>query len=304
MTRDRPRLTRRPCRDSAEMADQRRRELQLPREMAAQLGRATVEATREGWYRAASGRAVDISEAVRRARASAVSLRPDDPLPEPPSGRYRQTVVEVANETTLAAGHRLAEAGLEPLVLNFANGVHPGGGFLGGARAQEEVLCRSSALYETLAGDPMYEAHSLRDRPDSTNWAIYSPDVPVIRRDGGEALEEPWALSFLTCAAPYAPAIGQPEAGDLLAARIRRVLEIAHAFEHPSLVLGAWGCGAFRNDPRRTARDFRAALEGDYAGAFSHVSFAVVDWSPERRFLQPFCEEFASPPSSPALERS
>lgn len=45
------------------------------------------------------------------------------------------------------------------LVLNFTNGIQPGGGFLGGARAQEEVLCRSSALYHTLDGDPMYRHH-------------------------------------------------------------------------------------------------------------------------------------------------
>jgi hypothetical protein len=55
-----------------------------------------------------------------------------------------------------------------------------------------------------------------------------------------------------------------------------------------------WGCGAFENDPRRTAVDFRQALEGDYSGAFSEVVFAITDWSPERRILGPFRDVFAA----------
>ena len=85
-----------------------------------------------------------------------------------------------------------------------------------GATAQEEVLCRSSALYQTLLGDRMYDEHRRRQLPDSTDWAIYSPNVPVFRMDDGTELEHPWLLSFITCAAPYAPVVGQPQAGDLL----------------------------------------------------------------------------------------
>ena len=82
--------------------------------------------------------------------------------------------------------------------------------------------------------------------------------------------------------------------GDLLEKRIHRVLAIARAYGHTALVLGAWGCGAFRNDPVRTARDFRRALEGPFDGAFSHVLFAITDWSPDRRILGPFRDTFAS----------
>jgi uncharacterized protein (TIGR02452 family) len=201
--------------------------------------------------------------------------------------------VQVTNETTLGASFRLVESGLRPLALNFANGVHPGGGFLGGARAQEEVLCRSSALYRTLVDDPMYEEHRKRPRPDSTDWAIYSPDVPVFQKDDGTELDQPWLLSFITCAAPVASRIGQPESGDLLQRRIQRVFSIAQAFGHSSLVLGAWGCGAFRNDTHGTAVDFRQALENEFRGAFSDIVFAITDWSPERKFLGPFRDVFA-----------
>lgn len=63
---------------------------------------------------------------------------------------------------------------------------------------------------------------------------------------------------------------------------------IAAAYEHPALVLGAWGCGAFGNDPQRTAADFRKALEGEFANTFSDVVFAIADWSPGRRFIGPW----------------
>jgi uncharacterized protein (TIGR02452 family) len=139
----------------------------------------------------------------------------------------------------------------------------------------------------------MYEAHRERPRPDSTDWAIYSPDVLVFRKDDGTELDRPWLLSFITCAAPYAPTIGQPESGDLLQMRIHRVLSVAKAFGYSALVLGAWGCGAFGNDAHRTAVDFRDALENDFRGAFSDVVFAITDWSPERRFLGPFRDVFA-----------
>lgn len=283
-----------PCLDSDEIATTRKRELDITRHVAAELGRSAVEAAERGYYVCEGGKRVDWSRYVQTACAAKVSIPPNTSLPEREFHPFPVTRVQVTNETTLGAARRLVDSGLKPVALNFANGIHPGGGFLSGARAQEEVLCRSSALYQTLVGDPMYQAHRQRPRPDSTEWAIYSPDVPVFRTDDGTALEEPWLLSFITCAAPYAPAIGQPESGDLLQRRIRRVLAIAQAYRHTALVLGAWGCGAFRNDPLWTARDFRQALETEFDGAFSDVVFAVTDWSPERRFLGPFSNVFNS----------
>jgi uncharacterized protein (TIGR02452 family) len=88
--------------------------------------------------------------------------------------------------------------------------------------------------------------------------------------------------------------IGRAESANLLRQRIQRVLTIAQAYQYDSLVLGAWGCGEFANDPLQTATDFRSALEGNFAGAFSRVFFAIVDWSDERRFLRPFCAVFSN----------
>ena len=282
------------CLDFEQMAASRRQELNIPRDVAVALGRSAVEAARTGLYVTRTGSEVVWREAVQAACAAKLSIRPDAVLPNNARLTFTETKVQVTNETTFGASRRLAERGLRPLALNFANGIQPGGGFLNGARAQEEVLCRSSALYQTLIDDPMYDEHRKRPLPDSTDWAIYSPDVPVFRTDDGTELQHPWPLSFITCAAPYAPTIGQPQAGDLLQKRIHRVLAIARSYGHTALVLGAWGCGAFENDPYRTARDFRQALENDFSGAFAEIIFAITDWSPERKFLGPFRDVFAA----------
>jgi uncharacterized protein (TIGR02452 family) len=282
-----------PCLDSEAHGNLCRDMLMVPRMQAAELGRSAVKAAEEGVYRTDDGREVRWKHLVDAACAQKLSIPPDQALPKLKRDRM-DTRVQVANETTLEAAKRLVNQGLKVMALNFANGVNPGGGFLHGARAQEEVLCRSSALYMTLRGDPMYQAHSQRPLPDSTSWAILSPSVPVFRLDDGTLLDAPWTVSFLTCAAPYAPAVGQPKSGDLLKERIHRVLSIASAYGYEALILGAWGCGAFANAPWRTAQDFRQALEGDFARSFSEVVFAVTDWSPERRFLGPFCKVFTT----------
>lgn len=283
-----------PCLDSADMATSCRMELDISRNIAAKPGLSALEIVKNGFYFSASGKKVEIDSLIKSACSARRSIPPDEQLIDCGSVLFSETRIQVANETTLGASLRLVKGGLRPLALNFASGVQPGGWFLDGAKAQEEVLCRSSALYQTLVNDQMYEEHRKRQQPDSTDWAIYSPDVPVFRNDGGSKLKEPWLLSFITCAAPYAPIIGQPKSGDLLERRIHRVLSIAKSFGYSTLVLGAWGCGAFFNDPHRTAVDFRKAIEGDFRGAFADIVFAITDWSGDRKFLGPFRDVFES----------
>mgnify|MGYP000868269526 FL=1 len=281
-----------PCLDSDEMAASRKLTSWIDRDLARSLGERAVVAAEDGFYFLEDGSKVAWRTQVERARASRISIAPEAPLPLHVVEPVEETVIQVANKTTLQAGRELVDAGHRPLALNFANGITPGGGFLSGARAQEEGLCRSSALFVTLQNDAMYQFHRARPRPDSTEWCIVSPDVPVFRGDAGNALKETWLLSFITSAAPYAPSIGQPESGDLLKKRIRRVLAIASAYGYKALVLGAWGCGAFGNDPQRTAEDFHEILTTEFCGHFSNIVFAITDWSPERRMLGPFRDVF------------
>ena len=286
-----PKTTYLPCLDSDALAAQRKQELFMERDRASSLGHSAVQISKDGYYINAKGEKVKIASLVQLAIRLKVSIPPDMVLP-PTNVKYEETKIQVANETTMQAGYRLSKSSPKVLALNFANGVSAGGGFLHGARAQEECLCRSSALYLTLKGDPMYGHHSARTQPDSTDWAILSPDVPVFRSDDGTILDTPYLLSFLTCAAPHAPTIGKAESARLMKSRIHRVLEIASSYGYDSLVLGAWGCGAFDNDPVEVAKLFKDYLVGDYAGSFEEVVFAIVDWSQSRRLLGVFDDVF------------
>jgi len=280
--------------DTHEQAYRNRASLEISREYAQDLGVTANFAALHGFYYSDSGEKIVWQDSVMAAVAGKVSLPPEAALPRLEESRQSYiTNIQVVNRTTLQVARELVEKGYEPLALNFASGTSPGGGFLSGSRAQEENLCRSSALYATIKGDAMYDHHRRNDRHRASDWAILSPNVPVFRVDNGETLEEPWHLSFITSAAPIAFKMDPLEARSLLKRRIHRVLAIASAYGYTSLVLGAWGCGAFGNDAKTTAQDFREALVGEFDGVFDHVIFAITDWSPERRFIGPFKEAFS-----------
>lgn len=271
---------------------------EIGRDVAAKQGAEAVAISERGWYVAPSGATVQIGEAVARARAGTRSHPPDVAIARPRPGS-RAGRVSVVHESTLAAARRLHAAGLVPIALNFASARHPGGGFLSGARAQEESLCRASALYVCLRGQPMYGYHGQLHDALYTSWVIYSPEVPVFRGDDGALLAAPWPCSFVTAPAPNAKALRERapqrlgEVGPALGERIERVLAVAAAAGHPSVVLGAWGCGAFGGDAEDVARRFAEALAGPFRGVFEAVVFAVLDSSPERRFIGPFERRFS-----------
>jgi uncharacterized protein (TIGR02452 family) len=241
-----------------------------------EVARATVAIAEAQAYRAPSGRTVTID--VAAAVAGTRLHLPDEALP---AGRpAERTDVEVTYESTLVAARRVADE--NPAALVFASAKNPGGGFLGGAKAQEEDLARSSALYPCLLGASDFYAYHREQRDlRYSDRVIYSPAVPVFRDDKGALLEEPYRVAFLTAAAPNLGAIARNRPGDagdvpaVLARRARRVLRVAAAHGHRTLVLGAWGCGVFRNDPATVAAAFADALRE--VGQFDRVIFAIRD---------------------------
>ena len=186
-------------------------------------------------------------------------------------------------------------------VLNFASARHPGGGYQTGAKAQEEDLCRKTLLYWCLLAAPdYYAAHQRARDPFYSHRLVYSPAVPVIRDNHNRPTAPMITMDVITCAAPNAGVIERyrPElVGRLPASLTERsgaVLEAAARHGARRLVLGAWGCGVFRNHPRHVAAAFRAHLTGDgaYRDVFEHVTFAVLDRSAQQRNLGAFRDAF------------
>jgi uncharacterized protein (TIGR02452 family) len=270
----------------------------LPRERAAALGQDTQRILANGSYTTERGATVDLGPLLARARAGTRSYPPDVALPAHLPGPHA-TIVQVTNETTLAAARRLAAANARVAALNFASARHPGGGWLSGARAQEESLARASALVPCIADDPMYARHERMRDALYTSSAIYSPDVPIFRDDDGRLLDEPYCVAMITAPAVNAGVVlerdrsRRSQISAAMRERVARVLAIAATNGHDALVLGAWGCGVFKNDPAEIAGMFDTALRGPFAGAFVIVVFAVLDTSPERRFIGPFERAFA-----------
>jgi uncharacterized protein (TIGR02452 family) len=247
---------------------------------------------RGGYPSPAGGGWVDIGRDVVRAVAGTRLYLPSDPLPD--IGDPAEPVIEVTRESTLEAGLRM---GPGTAALVFASARNPGGGFLNGAKAQEEDIARASALYECLRSVPeFYSFHRAHDDLRYSDRVIYSPDVPVFRGDQG-LLNPPHRLSFLTAAAPNRGAIAANQPHLLstvcaaVTARAERVLRVAAAHGHRSLVLGAWGCGVFANSAAEVASAFQTALTR--VPAFDRVVFAVLDRTGTGPTYRTFADAFA-----------
>lgn len=264
-----------------------------------EIARQTVTIADTGEYRNPAGDLITIGEAVTAAVTATRHHLPDEPLTITATPGTAPTI-EVTRESTLMAARRL---GGDAACLVFASAKNPGGGFLGGAKAQEESIARSSALYPCLLAAPDFYAFHREQRDlRYSDRVIYSPNVPVFRDDKGNLLDQPYRTTFLTAAAPNLGAIlrNQPtHAADVPAVlhrRARRVLQVAAAHRHRTLVLGAWGCGVFRNDPTTVANAFAEALRD--VDRFDRVVFAVYDNLPHTPVHATFEKILTTPPGN------
>lgn len=282
------------------------------------VAKETVEITERGCYTAPSGRRVDLTKAIQEAVAGTVLYRPGDfaALPCPGDPEAPPPVFEVTPETTGAAARRVvAEEGPgRAVALNFASAKNPGGGFLGGAKAQEEDLARCSALYPCLLTQPAYyAANRAHESLLYTDHLIYSPDIPFFRDERLDLLEAPFLVSVVTAPAPNAgevlrrdPAAG-PRIRAALQGRADKVLRVMAQEGRRVAILGAWGCGVFRNEPRDVADAFAHLLLGPYRGAFDRAVFPVYDRTRDRATLRAFQDRLTASlegqKQQPALRR-
>lgn len=272
------------------------------RDFRKQIAENTLEILRKGFFKSPSGSTINISELQSKAEALTKVYTPQesDYLIENSSfpNALNETRIEVVNKPTLEAVRDLITHGYKDvLCLNFASARNPGGGFLGGSQAQEESIARSTGLYNCqIKTSGYYETNRKEKSCIYTDYMIYSPFVPIIKDEQGNTIN-----SKEYCAIITAPAVNRgivklkepqrlTEVETVMKRRIRKILAISLQNNHKSIVLGAWGCGVFQNDPQDIARYFKEVIESEYKNKFNTVVFAI--YSKNERFINPFINEF------------
>lgn len=280
------------------------------------IAEATMTAIEAGKYKSASGQTIPIKDWIDYCTNHSELYRPGSETSiiadlEMICPKSSSPEIEVTRESTLEAAARLSKVDL-PCVLNFASAKNPGGGFLRGASAQEESIARSSGLYKTLIRHPEYYEENKRSQKNNIgmylDYAIYSPDVPVIRNDSGDWLDEPYLMAVVTSPAPNRSAMLmksddadkkvrddidldtlEKSIEQFLNRRMCQILSIMAKHGHRTIVLGAWGCGVFGNDPLLVAELFKENLKK--LPFFDRVAFPIYDRSDSdafRSFVQIF----------------
>ena len=206
--------------------------------------------------------------------------------------------IVVSPERTLEAAAPYAYAGKKVCILNFASATNPGGGVTKGSSAQEEAICRCSTLFPNLnereSWNIFYEPHRRQHDPLHNDDCIYTPGVMVFKSDTDYPQllpEEKWySVNVVTCAAPNlrekpsnsmnsgdgdaAVHISREDLQALHEKRMRKVLEIAWRKGNEVVILGAFGCGAFRNPPMVVAQAMKTVVQ-EYRKNFETIEFAI-----------------------------
>ena len=204
--------------------------------------------------------------------------------------RY-DTEVKVINQDCIYAAKDLIDKGFNPCVLNMASFSTPGGGVIKGSSAQEENIFRRTNIFQSL-----YQFHSIGENygieqkeeryPLDYNFGgIYTPHV-VVFKGGSDTrytpLEEPFEIAVVSVSAVKNPTLKngklEPWVIDTTKSKIRQILDIALENGHDSLVLSAFGCGAYKTPPTEMAKLFKEVIESkNYKGAFKVIHFAIIN---------------------------
>lgn len=265
------------------------------------IAEQSLEIIRCGSYEI-DGRITDVREKIAGSVARTKTMTPEaldelilQPLPQP-----TQTTEFVFLNCTTMEAFIGSETKLKTAALNFASAKNPGGGFIGGASAQEESLARSSSLYATLIKDEtMYRFNRGNDSYLYSDYMIYSPDVLFWMDDAGNYLDEPVLVDVITSPAPNKGAMLQNRRPEQIAEleavfrkRIDKMLALALQEGVECLILGAWGCGVFRNDTEDVARYFREIFDGKYKNQFQKIVFAIAGRSKTQNTYSTFKTKF------------
>ena len=269
------------------------------------VAKETIKILESGQYTNNSGQIVNFAEEQKKAERETKLYTPEQLqklLSQSNSNSGNQLLIEVVEERTQTAAHRLitSEECSDLVLLNFASARNPGGGFINGAKAQEEDLARCSGLYLCLLKQPKYYQMNREQKSlIYTDHIIYAPQIPWFRTHRRKFLDNYFVASVITAPAPNAGQIlrrdsnAQPRILEALQRRAGYVLTVARDNRHRNLLLGAWGCGVFRNNPLDVAGAFAGWLNSpEFQGCFDRVVFAIYDSTKEKMVLSAFKNYF------------
>ena len=188
-------------------------------------------------------------------------------------------------------------------VLNFASAKHPGGGVLKGAKAQEESICRISTLYSCLNTEFLkdnYYSYHIEKKKEYSDRIIYIPNVLVFKSDDNDFCqilnEKNWYnIDVISCAAHNQKAykVVYEKLKEINYNKIKAIIECAVENNIDNLILGAFGCGAFANDPKLVSKTFKKILiDENYYKYFENVHFAIFTTLNEKKNLDEFSQTF------------
>ena len=239
-------------------------------------------------------------ESIKTSRKTQIFIGEGEPLSDASkTPRFeKEAEIIISKKRTFEAAQDYAKLGEKVAVLNFASSTNPGGGVVNGAGAQEECLCRISTLYFTLDTDEnwkrFYNPHRKARTPLHNDDILYTKNITVFKSDTTSPKllpENEWYdVDVITCAAPNLrenPSnrynlgdvnqrliLNNEELYSLHEKRDSRIFDAAASQNVDVLVLGAFGCGAFMNDPKVVAK-VMLSLAKKYAHFFKTIEFAV-----------------------------
>lgn len=265
------------------------------------IAKDTLRLLKSGFYKNDKGVDIGLSRPQKSLVSNTVLYTPEklDILIDTikTEGTLSESVYVVNDKTTLDAVRDEIQYGKKLVCLNFASARNPGGGFLTGSQAQEESIARASGLYPSLLkAEKYYQVNRAYKSCLYTNHIIYSPDVPIFKYEDGEFMDEIICASVITAPAVNAGVVlrneteKEAEIIPTMRKRMDMILAICLEQGYETLVLGAWGCGVFQNDPQMVAKLFHELLEGKYQNCFSKVIFAI--YSKDERFIEAFKNYF------------
>ena len=239
----------------------------------------------------------DLSASILVAKKNTTVYFEDD-YPDFDITKTKDTVITVSRDRSYDAAMRLHRQNPDAkiAVMNFANAFHAGGGVTKGSSAQEECLCRTSTLYPLLyrkyLRDTFYKHHYDLNTPKATDSLVYTEGVIICKTDEDfpkRMPKENWVkVDVITIAAPdlreksnkHAPLVNggtYMNNAELFGYHVKRAIHMltcAASKKADILVLGAFGCGAFENDPEVVARAYKIALH-EFPKVFDRIEFAV-----------------------------